>query len=158
MGRRRQPSLIMKAKRVDLVSVKLVKESSLFYAKRRISSPDDALTLLREFMEDADREQFLIMCLNTKNEPTAIHTVSIGTLNSSYAHPREVFKAAILANSACIILAHNHPSGDPTPSRDDMELTGRLKDAGKIIGIEVLDHMVIGENGSFVSFKAKGLL
>lgn len=158
MGRRRRPPLIMKAKRVDLVSVKLVKESSLFYAKRRISSPDDALTLLREFMEDADREQFLIMCLNTKNEPTAIHTVSIGTLNSSYAHSREVFKAAILANSACIILAHNHPSGDPTPSRYDMELTGRLKDAGKIIGIEVLDHMVIGENGSFVSFKAKGLL
>lgn len=158
MGRRRQPSLIMKAKRVDIVSVKLVKESSLLYAERRISSPDAAVPLLRKFLEDVDREHFMIMCLNTKNEPTAIHTVSVGTLNSTHLHPREVYKAAILENSACIILAHNHPSGDPTPSKEDIEITGRLKDAGKIIGIEVLDHVIIGENGRFVSLKEKCLM
>jgi len=148
----------MKAKKVNIVSVKLVKESSVFYKERRISSPCDAAELLRKYLEDADREIFMIMCLNTRNEPNAINTVSVGTLNSTNIHPREVYKTAILANSSCIILAHNHPSGDTTPSREDIETTGRLVEAGKILGIEVLDHVIIGENGRFVSFKEKGLL
>lgn len=148
----------MKAKRIDIVSVKMVKESSMLYAERKITSPDNAATIFRKFLEDADREHLIVMCLNIKNEPTAIQTVSIGTLNSSHVHPREVYKTAILANSASIILAHNHPSGDPNPSKEDIEITGRLKDAGEIIGIEVMDHIIIGENERFVSFKAKGLL
>lgn len=149
---------IMKAKRVNIVTLKMVKESLMHYAARRIKSPEDAAGLLRDFLENADRENFVVICLNTKNEPTAIHTVSVGTLSSSQVHPREVFKAAILANSACIVMAHNHPSGDPTPSREDIEITKRLQEVGKIIGIDVLDHIIVGDNGSLISFKTKGLI
>ena len=83
--------------------------------------------------------------------------VSIGTLNCSTVHPRELFRNAIKRSAASLILVHNHPSGDPTPSRDDLDITGRLKEAGKIVGIDVLDHIIIGDN-KFTSFKAKGLI
>lgn len=147
----------MRAKRVNIVSLKIVRESSLLYSARRIASPDDAATLVRQFLADSDRENFIVICLNTKNEPNAIHTVGVGTLNSSQIHPRELFKISILANSASVIISHNHPSGDPTPSADDIEITKRLTEAGKILGIEILDHIIIG-NDTFVSFKQKGLL
>ncbi|NPV73346.1 MAG: JAB domain-containing protein [Pelotomaculum sp.] len=148
----------MKAKRIDIVSIKMVKESSVLYAERKIKQPEDAVALLRNFLEDADRENFVVVCLNTKNEPTAIHTVSVGTLNSNQVHPREVFKAAILANASCVILSHNHPSGDPSPSNEDIEVTKRLKEAGRIIGVDILDHIVIEDKGRFVSLKLKGIL
>jgi len=148
----------MQAKRVDVVKIKMVKESSFLYETRRIESPDDAAKMVKRFIEDADREHFMVLCLNTKNEPTKIHTVSVGALNSVTVHPREVFKVAILANSSTVLLAHNHPSGDTTPSREDLAITGRLSEAGKIIGIEILDHIIIGDSGRFVSFKAKGLM
>lgn len=97
----------LKAKRVNIVTVKLVKESSVLYKNREISSPSDAVSLVKDFIEDSDREQLIVCCSNTKNQPTIIHTVSIGSLNSSLVHPREVFKTAILGNSASIILFHN---------------------------------------------------
>ncbi|ERI07181.1 JAB domain-containing protein [Aneurinibacillus aneurinilyticus] len=128
------------AKRVNIVSVKLVKESSLLYKNRRIRNPADAAKLVQEILESCDREQLLVCCLDTKNQPTAIHTVSIGSLNSSIVHPREVFKVAVLSNAASIILFHNHPSGDPAPSKEDIDVTARLKECGKILGIELLDH------------------
>lgn len=149
----------MQAKRVNIVSIKLVKETSFLYAQRKISSPSDAADIVKNFLEDSDREKFLVVCLNTKNEPTCFNIVSIGTLNSSLVHPREVFKTAILSNSNSIILVHNHPSGgDPDPSREDGEVTQRLLEAGKILGIEVIDHIIIGSNSRFMSFKEKGLL
>ncbi len=114
------------------------------YTPRRIEGPCDAANLVRNFLEDADREMFLIVCLSSKHEPTAIHTVSIGTLNASVVHPREVFKAAILSNATGIIMAHNHPSGDPAPSKEDIILTRRLIDAGELLGITVIDHIIVG--------------
>jgi DNA repair protein RadC len=87
-----------------------------------------------------------------------LHTVSIGTLDSAMVMPREVFKAALLANAARILAAHNHPSGDPEPSAEDRLVTARLKQAGEILGIELVDHLILGEHGLFVSFKAIGLL
>lgn len=158
MGRNGLPCKFMKAKRINIVSLKMVKEASVLYAARRILSPDDAAGLVREFIEDADRERLVIICLNTKNEPTAIHTVTIGTLNGSQVHPREVFKAALLANSAAIILAHNHPSGDPNPSREDVEITKRLKECGNLLGVSVVDHIVVGGEGKYVSLLEKGLM
>ena len=146
------------AKRVDIVTVKLVRESSVLYKDRTIDSPADSVNLLEQFLKDEDRERFMVLCLDTKNQPTAIHTVSIGTLNSSVVHPREVFKVAILANSNAIILGHNHPSGLTDPSRQDVEVTQRLVEAGKVLGIEVLDHIIIGSNSRYVSFKEKGIL
>jgi DNA repair protein RadC len=104
-----------------------------------------------------EQENFLALLLNTKNEVLAEVTVSIGTLDMSVAHPREVFKSAIRCNSAGVILAHNHPSGDPLPSPEDGQLTRQLVEAGKLLGIEVVDHLVIG-NGRWVSLREKGLL
>ncbi|MTI84963.1 MAG: hypothetical protein FH756_13985 [Firmicutes bacterium] len=88
---------------------------------------------------------------------TCFHTVSVGTLNSAQVHPREVFKVAIISNSAAIILGHNHPSGDPEPSHEDIEVTNRLVEAGQILGIEVLDHIVCGDS-KYISLKTKGLM
>lgn len=148
---------VLNRKRVDIVSIKMIRESSFLYENRRISSPKDAVELLRKLLDGADREQFITCCIDTKNQPTSINVVSVGTLNSSLVHPREVFKTAILGNSSSVIVAHNHPSGDPSPSKEDIDITERLKEAGKIIGINVLDHLIIGEN-RYVSLKEKGVI
>jgi DNA repair protein RadC len=95
--------------------------------------------------------------LNTKNVVISMKDVSIGSLNSSIVHPREVFSEAIRKNSASIIVCHNHPSGDPTPSKEDINVTERLKECGKLLGIELLDHLIIG-NGSYISLKEKCIL
>lgn len=145
------------SKRINIVSVKLVRESSFLYDKRRITSPTDAYELGKGFLEESDREQLLVCCLDTKNQPLAISVVSIGSLNSSIVHPREIFKAAILCNSAGIILFHNHPSGDPTPSEEDIKATERIKECGKLIGIDLLDHIIVGNN-TYCSLKYKGIV
>ena len=133
------------AKRINIVSIKMVKESSFLYQTRTISSPNDAYEMIREQLEGLDREQFIIACLNTKNEPTNISVVAVGTLNKAIVHPREVFKTAILSNAASIIAFHNHPSGETTPSQQDIQLTNRLYEAGELLGIKLLDHLIIGD-------------
>lgn len=145
------------AKRVNIVSLKLVKENSFLYPDRNVRSPEDAYKLLKQFLVEVDREYFIVVCLDTKNQPTAINVCHIGSLNASIVHPREVLKPAILSNSASVIVAHNHPSNDPTPSREDIEVTKRLAEAGKIIGIDVLDHLVVCSD-KFISLKEKGYL
>ncbi|KUK35755.1 MAG: DNA repair protein RadC [Thermacetogenium phaeum] len=122
-----------------------------------IRSPQEASNLVMEEMCYLDREHFRVILLNTKNRVLGVETVSIGSLNSSLVHPREVFKSAVQRSAAGVILVHNHPSGDPTPSSEDIEITRRLSDAGRVIGIEVLDHIIIGDH-LFVSFKEKGLI
>ena len=146
------------AKRVDIVSLKMVKESSRLYKPRHINTPQDAATLIRDLLADSDREKIMAICLDSKNQPTCITTVSIGTLTSSTAHPREIFKTAITSNSAGIILAHNHPSGDLSPSRDDIKTTERLKEAGDLLGIDLLDHLIIGQGDRYLSFREQGLM
>ena len=145
------------AKRVDIVSIKMVREGSTKYENRKIETPFDAYVLLKRFLEDSDREKLLVVCLDTKNQPINICTVSVGTLNSSLVHPREVFKTAILSNSNQIMLAHNHPSGISAPSNEDKAMTSRIKDAGVILGIELIDHIIIGSNEYF-SFKENKLM
>ena len=145
------------AKRINIVSIKMVKESSFLYQTRTISSPNDAYEMVREQLKDLDREQFIIACLNTKNEPTNISVVSVGSLNKAIVHPREVFKTAILSNAASIMAFHNHPSGETTPSQQDIQLTNRLYEAGELLGIKLLDHLIIGD-GTFTSLKEKGYL
>ncbi|SFH20738.1 DNA repair protein RadC [Desulfotomaculum arcticum] len=122
-----------------------------------IKSPEDAAALVMEEMRYLDREHFWALLLNTKNQVIARETISIGTLNSSPIHPRELYKNAVRRSAAGLVLVHNHPSGDPTPSQQDIEVTKRLIEAGNIIGINVLDHLVIGDS-KFVSFKAKGYI
>lgn len=143
-------------KRVDIVSIKLVRDSSVLYEPRKISCPSDAVNLCRKFLEDLDREHMIAISLDIKNQPTAVNVVSIGTLNSALCHPREIFKAAVLGNSNSLIIAHGHPSGDVTPSKEDRSITKRLVEAGKILGIELVDHIIIGSNGKYTSFKEMG--
>jgi DNA repair protein RadC len=112
---------------------------------------------LRNLLDHEAVEVFLILCLNTKHSLLAYHELSRGTLDSTLVHPREVFKAAMLANAASVVLGHNHPSGDPTPSPDDIALTMRLVQAGELLGVRVLDHLILGGDG-YHSFKEKGMV
>lgn len=146
------------AKRVDIVKIKMVREKSILYENRKITSPEDVVNITKDFIEGCDREKFMVIYLNTKNEPTAIHTVSIGSLNASIVHPREVMKGAILSNSNGMILVHNHPSGDIRPSQEDINITERLKESGNILGINIMDHVIIGSTGRHYSFKRHNLI
>lgn len=141
------------AKRVDIVSLKIVKESSVLYETRKISNPYDAYKLAKDFLIDSDREKFIVACLNTKNQPVNMQVVSIGSLNSAIVHPREVFKVAMLSNASNIICFHNHPSGNIDPSVEDENITRRLKECGDILGIGLVDHIIVGDNDTYFSFK-----
>ena len=144
---------------IPIYRVSLVRESRLNCYNKQIRSSADAGALVHEFLADTDRENFLVLMLSQKNTVIGINTVSVGSLTASVVHPREVFKPAILSNAAAIILAHNHPSGAPQPSQEDRVLTVRLVAAGKLLGISVLDHVIIGDGTSaYFSFADEGLL
>ena len=122
-----------------------------------IKKPQDVVKAIRARIQDKAKEHFKLILLNTRNKIISISNVSTGTLNTSLVHPREVFKDAIMHNAASVILTHNHPSGDIEPSENDLTITKRLVEAGKILGIEVIDHIIITKN-AFFSFKEKGLI
>jgi len=129
----------------------LVKESPARPSPVRIKDSQTAYRLLESLFDGLDREHFMIVALDAKHSVIGINTVSIGSVTLSIVHPREVFKPLILMNASAVILAHNHPSGDPTPSQEDRALTRRLKDGGELFGITVLDHLILGE-GRYYSF------
>ncbi|QNG61829.1 DNA repair protein RadC [Bacillus sp. PAMC26568] len=122
-----------------------------------IKSPQDGANYVMEEMRFLSQEHFVCLYLNTKNQVLHKQTVFIGSLNASIVHPREVYKEALKRSAASIICIHNHPSGDPSPSREDIEVTKRLTECGKMLGIELLDHLIIGEQ-KYVSLKEKGYL
>lgn len=146
---------------ISTFDLRVVKTSSKRYdfENKYISGPDDAYNILNRVLEiDARTEEiFVIATLNNKNAITGIFEVSKGSINSSIVHPREVFKRALSINAASIVLCHNHPSGDPSPSKEDIAITQRLKEAGTILGIQVLDHVIIG-NEKYISLKDKGVV
>jgi DNA repair protein RadC len=123
----------------------------------RIRGPRDVYELCAPALLDARQEEFRVLLLNTQHAVLRELVVTRGTLDASVVHPREVFRAAIVESAAAVILVHNHPSGDPTPSREDREVTDQMVEAGRLIGIPVLDHIVIGD-GRYVSFVESGLL
>lgn len=122
-----------------------------------VSSPKDVSNYMMRQMKGLKKEYFKLIMLNTKNIIISVKDISIGNLNSSIVHPREVFIEAIKLSSASVILCHNHPSGDPTPSKEDILITKRLKECGTLLGIEVLDHIIIG-NEAYISLKEKGII
>jgi DNA repair protein RadC len=125
--------------------------------KAQVKSPEDVVGVVGGRLKGKKREHFLTLLLDTRNRLIRVATVSMGSLDSSIVHPREVFKEAISASAASVIFVHNHPSGDAEPSEDDIELTRRLVEAGKVLGIAVLDHVIVGD-GVFMSLKgSKGL-
>ncbi|VVB86779.1 RadC-like JAB domain protein [uncultured archaeon] len=123
--------------------------------KPKINSPEDVYRRIYPRMREQKKESFIELCLDTKNQVIREETISTGSLNANIVHPREVFKTALAESAAHIIVAHNHPSGDPTPSREDIEITKKLVETGKIIGIDVLDHVIIGDGRHF-SMKEAG--
>jgi DNA repair protein RadC len=123
--------------------------------KPKISSPEDVYRRLFPRMREQKKEMFIELCLDTKNQILKEEVISVGSLNANVVHPREVFKLALTESAAHIIVAHNHPSGDPTPSREDIEITKKLVETGNIMGITVLDHVVIGD-GRHYSMKEAG--
>lgn len=124
--------------------------------KISVSTPEDTAAIFMEDMRYLKKEHFRVLLLNVKNEIISVGDVSVGSISSSEAHPREVFAEAVRRGAANVILIHNHPSGTPAPSRADIELTKRLYEAGVILGIQVLDHIIIGD-GIFVSMKREGI-
>ena len=141
--------------RLPVCRVALVREATVATETRTIRCPGDAAVVLRTLIGDYDREALAVLLLNTKHRIIAGHIAGVGTLDSAAAGPREIFRAAILAGAEAIILGHNHPSGDPEPSQQDLAFTRRLLDAGRLLGIPLLDHIIIGDR-YYVSLAERG--
>lgn len=139
-------------------TIALVKEKNLQGDYKTITESAQAAVVIRKLLLDQDREHFVVMCMDGKNTIIGISTVSIGSLTMAIVHPREVFKPAILMSAAGIIMAHNHPSGDPTPSPEDNELTRRLVKGSKLLGITILDHVIVGDKACYYSYADTGTL
>lgn len=135
-----------------------VREIEYSYDKRpKINSMDDVVQAVKPMIADSNKEFFMALYLNTKNGVLKQEVISIGSLNANIVHPREIFKTACMISASSIIVAHNHPSGDPLPSREDIEITKKLHEAGKMMGIELLDHVIIGYDRNY-GFKESGLI
>lgn len=142
---------------ISVVRVQMVREGRFPGHPGPVRNSSDAAGILRSYLAGADREYFVVLLLDQKYRINALNLVSVGTLISALVHSREVFKPAVIASAAALVLAHNHPSGDPEPSREDVELTRRLVSAGELLGIDVLDHIVIGDR-EHVSFADRGMI
>lgn len=144
-------------KRIQLVDVVLERKGSQMFEGRRVRSPEDAANIIRDFIGDSDKEKFMVLGLSIKNEPQLLQVVHTGSINASIVHPREVMKSLILVNCACCVVAHNHQSNDVTPSPEDIDVTERLVEAGKLIGIDVMDHLIMASD-KFISLKESGYI
>ena len=143
----------VQAKRVNVVSLKVVKESSVLYKTRKISNPYDVYRLVKNFLIDSDREKSVVACLDTKNQPVSIEVVSVGIVNSAIVHPREVFKTIAIMNESKIICFHNYPSGNVAISKEDESITEKLIKSGEVLRIQLVDHIIVGDNDKYFSFK-----
>lgn len=143
-------------KGLDLVSIRLKKDRTI-KSGIKVSSPETAVEFIHEELADYDKEAVVVLNLNTKGSPINASITSLGTLNCSLTHPREIFKTSILSNAAAIILMHNHPSGDCTPSHEDIVMTERMYMCGQILGIDVIDHIILGQE-KFFSFRENDLV
>jgi len=134
----------------------VVRDDAPQWVSKRFTQPQQVFEMFRDLRLET-KEHFIVLHLDGKNRIVCFDRVSIGSLNQAIVHSREVFKTACLSNAAAVLLVHNHPTGDPTPSQEDIAITRRLKESGEILGIKVLDHIIVGDN-EFLSFVEKGLL
>jgi DNA repair protein RadC len=137
------------AMHINVVRLEAVKDKTVEYGTRQIKSPEDLAKLGFRLIGNADREVFYTVCLSTRNTINAVHLVSVGSLTASVVHPREVYKLAVINNSASVAFLHNHPSGNSAPSNEDIQVTRQLIEAGKVLGIRVLDHVIVGDETSY---------
>jgi len=143
---------------IDIVKIQMVKDGSIEYGKKAICKPEELADLGLKFLKNADREMFILVCLNTKNFVNCIHIVAIGTLDRTVTTPREVLKAALMANAASVAFIHNHPSGDPGPSPEDISFTKTLAKCADLFQIRVLDHVIVTDDGRYESLLEKKIL
>lgn len=136
---------------VPLIRTYMVKERFLPYGKEAVCSPQKVVALVSRLLMNVDREYCIVISVDAKSKPVGVEIVSIGTLNATLIQAREVFKHAILCNAAGIIMLHNHPSGSVKPSEEDWMVTRRMQKAGELLGIEILDHIIVGENNEYLS-------
>lgn len=143
-----------------LASLELGRRAASWPASQRpvVSTAEEVVALVAPQLRGLDREHFWALVLNTRNQLLRTVEVSVGSLNASIVHPRELFKEAVRASAASVVVVHNHPSGDPSPSGADLQLTRRLAKAGEVLGIELLDHVVVGDGGAFASLREMGVL
>jgi DNA repair protein RadC len=144
-------------KNISIIRLQVVRDGTFPYPAKAVKSSSDAARIFQTFLKGVDREYFVALLLDGKNRPNALNVVSIGSLNFSVVHPREVFKPGVVSNAASLLFGHNHPSGDTSPSREDIESTRRLVKVGDLLGIKVLDHVIVGEEQYF-SFADRGLI
>lgn len=143
---------------LETVSVRLVKDSPI-YSDYEIHSPEDAIRLLGDTLSQMDREIVCVINLKANGVPINCNFASVGAINYSMAHPREMLKAAILSNAAQVILVHNHPSSNLVPSKDDIRMTDRMQKVCELVGIPLIDHVIVGgDNSRYFSFKEKGMV
>lgn len=149
-------------KTITTYRLECIKEGAAWYdiPSKKMNAPEAAAAAFNEVfkLQYAAEENLCLFTLNTKHEIIGAFVVSVGCLNSAIVHPREIYKRALLTNAAALILAHNHPSGDVTPSNEDIKITLRLIEAGKILGIELLDHLIIGDNKEYSSLRELSLI
>jgi len=131
---------------INIVKVMLIKDANSPFRTKGLKRPDDAASVARKFLANEDREVFIAINLDHSGKINSIHVVAIGNANATIIHPREVFKTAILSNASSIVIAHNHPSGNSQPSDEDTKMTSMLIEAGRLLGIKVLDHIIIGDD------------
>ena len=140
---------VLSSKRVSVIHTVAVREGSLLYGNRSIRNAKEAAEWMLPFVKDADKEYVIVCCMEGHNQPVSIEKVAVGILNQCLVGMREVFKNAILSNAAAIILYHNHPSGVVEPSQSDVAVSKRLKEAGALLDIEILDHIILGDNAFY---------
>lgn len=147
---------LAKRQKVQLIHLQMVRDRKICYGRKSMGDPREAAVLLKGLIGEMDRECLVVCATDTKMKPTYIQVVSIGTIDHCPASIPEIFKAALLSNSVNILLAHNHPSGDCTPSSEDIEFTERVMRAGDLLGIRLIDHIIMGRGSSFYSLREEG--
>ncbi len=142
---------------ITIIRLQMVREGHFPYTTRQIRGSADAAKIFRSYLAGADREYLVVLLLDGRHRVNGLNVAAMGSLTHTPVHPREVFKPAVLANARAVIIGHNHPSGDPSPSREDRKLTQRLVRAGELLGITLLDHIIVGEAG-YTSFADRGFI
>lgn len=155
---------MMCEKEVGIVELQLVREKTVLYRNKSgtpcIEHPEDIVEMMKPLIASLDKEQVFVLCMDAHSQPVAVSRISIGTSNNAICNPAEIMKTALMTNSIHIALIHSHPSGNPVPSNEDKQITERVKKAGELMGIELEDHIIIGDNGDgelrFYSFFREG--
>ncbi|WP_313345074.1 JAB domain-containing protein [Lacrimispora sp.] len=144
-------------KKVGIIKLKIIREGTVVYGTQRFHEAKEEADIVRPLFEYSDWEIIMVMSLGSAMTPVALEVVAVGGVSACAVDTRDLFMHAILSNASKIICFHNHPSGEPKPSREDSHITGRIKEVGVLLGIELLDHIVIGSEGRYVSFREEGI-